>query len=36
MFNYLHGDITKQVSATKTGDVGAKFDAVAIRTQIAF
>jgi phosphate-selective porin OprO/OprP len=36
MFNYLHGDITKQVSATSTGDVGAKFDAVAMRTQIAF
>jgi phosphate-selective porin OprO/OprP len=36
MFNYLHGDITKQVSATNTGDVGAKFDAVAMRTQIAF
>ena len=24
MFNYLHGDITKQVSATNAGDVGAK------------
>jgi phosphate-selective porin OprO and OprP len=36
MFNYLHGDITKQVSATNTGDAGAKFDAVAMRTQIAF
>jgi phosphate-selective porin OprO and OprP len=36
MFNYLHGDITKQVSATNTGNVGAKFDAVAMRTQIAF
>jgi phosphate-selective porin OprO and OprP len=36
MFNYLHGDLTKQVSATNTGDVGAKFDAVAMRTQIAF
>jgi len=34
MFNYLHGDIT--ISATNTGDVGAKFDAVAMRTQIAF
>jgi phosphate-selective porin OprO/OprP len=36
MFNYLHGDITKQVSATNTGDAGAKCDAVAMRTQIAF
>jgi phosphate-selective porin OprO and OprP len=36
MLNYFHGDITKQVSATNTGDVGAKFDAVAMRTQIAF
>jgi hypothetical protein len=24
MFNYLHGDITKQVSATDVGDVGAR------------
>jgi Phosphate-selective porin O and P len=36
MFNYLHGDIAKQVSATNVGDVGAKFDAFAVRTQIAF
>jgi phosphate-selective porin OprO/OprP len=36
MFNYLHGDISKQVSATNAGDAGAKFDAVAMRTQIAF
>jgi phosphate-selective porin OprO/OprP len=36
MFNYLHGNITKQASATSTSDVGAKFDAVAMRTQIAF
>ena len=33
MFNYLHGDIDKQVSAT---NVGAKFDALAARTHIAF
>lgn len=32
MFNYLHGDIAKQVSATNVGDVGAKFDAFAVRT----
>ena len=36
MLNYLHGDITKQASATNFTDVGAKFDAVAMRTQIAF
>jgi phosphate-selective porin OprO/OprP len=36
MFNYLHGDIAKQVSATDVGDVGAKFDAFAVRTHIAF
>jgi phosphate-selective porin OprO and OprP len=36
MFNYLHGDITKQISATNTGDAGAKFDALAMRAQIAF
>jgi phosphate-selective porin OprO and OprP len=35
-FNYLHGDIAKQVSATNVGDVGAKFDAFAVRTPIAF
>ena len=33
MFNYLHGDIAKQVSAT---NVGAKFDVFAVRTHIAF
>jgi hypothetical protein len=32
MFNYLHGDIAKQVSATNVGDAGAKFDAFAVRT----
>jgi len=36
MFNYLHGDIAKPVSATNVGDVGAKFDAFAVRTHIAF
>ena len=36
MFNYLHGDIIKQVSATNSGDIGAKFDAFAMRTQVAF
>jgi phosphate-selective porin OprO/OprP len=33
MFHYLHCDIAKQVSAT---NVGAKFDAFAVRTHIAF
>ena len=28
MFNCLHGDIAKQVSATDPGNVGAKFDAI--------
>jgi phosphate-selective porin OprO and OprP len=36
MFNYLHGDIAKQVSASNFGDAGASFDAFAMRTQIAF
>ena len=36
MLNYLHGDITKQASSTNPADVGARFDAVAMRTQIAF
>jgi phosphate-selective porin OprO and OprP len=36
LFNYLHGDIGKQVSATNTGNVGSTFDAFAMRTQIAF
>jgi phosphate-selective porin OprO/OprP len=36
MFDYLHGDIAKQVSPTNTGDAGAKLDAFAMRTQVAF
>jgi phosphate-selective porin OprO/OprP len=37
MLNYLHGDIDKQKAPTGTFvDVGAKFDAVAMRTQVAF
>jgi phosphate-selective porin OprO/OprP len=36
MFDYLHGNITKQVSPTNFGDAGAKFDALAMRTQVAF
>jgi phosphate-selective porin OprO/OprP len=36
MFNYLHGTIDKQASPTDTADVGARFDAVATRMQVAF
>jgi phosphate-selective porin OprO and OprP len=36
MFDYLHGNIAKQVSPTNNGDAGAKFDAFAMRTQVAF
>src|SRR5712672_2017245 len=36
MFDYLHGNITKQISPTNSGDAGAKFDAFAMRTQVAF
>jgi phosphate-selective porin OprO and OprP len=36
MFDYLHGDIAKQVSPTNVGNAGAKFDAFAMRTQVAF
>jgi phosphate-selective porin OprO/OprP len=36
MFDYLHGDIAKQISPVNFGDAGAKFNAFAMRTQIAF
>jgi phosphate-selective porin OprO/OprP len=36
MFNYLHGDVSKQVSAVNPANAGSKFDAVAMRTQWAF
>ena len=36
MFDYLHGDVAKQVSATNFADTGSKFDAFAMRTQVAF
>ena len=36
MFDYLHGDVRKQVSPTNFGDTGAKFDAIAMRTQVAW
>jgi phosphate-selective porin OprO/OprP len=36
MFDYLHGNIAKQISPTNSGDAGARFDAFAMRTQVAF
>ena len=36
MLNYLHGDISRQASATSAANVGSRFDAVAMRTQFAF
>lgn len=36
MLDFLHGDITKQLSPTNFTDVGATFNAVAMRTQVAF
>jgi phosphate-selective porin OprO and OprP len=36
MFDYLHGNVAKQVSPTNFGDSGSKFDAFAMRTQVAF
>ena len=36
LFDYLHGNIARQVSPTNFGDAGAKFDAFAMRTQVAF
>jgi len=38
MLNYLHGSVDKFSGATATAgaDIGAKFDALAMRTQIAF
>src|SRR6478672_3968138 len=36
MFDYLHGDVAKQISATNAGNASSKFDAFAMRTQVAF
>jgi phosphate-selective porin OprO/OprP len=36
MFDYLHGDVARQVSAINPANAGSKFDAVAMRTQWAF
>lgn len=36
MVNYLHGDIDKKESAISPKEAGARFDAIAMRTQVAF
>ena len=36
MFDFLHGDVAKQISSTNFGDAGSKFNAFAMRTQVAF
>jgi phosphate-selective porin OprO and OprP len=36
MFDYLHGDVAKQASPTNFADTGSKFNAFAMRTQVAF
>jgi phosphate-selective porin len=36
MFDYLHGDVARQISAINARDAGSKFDAFAMRTQVAF
>jgi phosphate-selective porin OprO/OprP len=36
MLDYLHGDVRKQISPVNFGDAGSKFDAVAMRTQVAW
>jgi phosphate-selective porin OprO and OprP len=36
MFDYLHGNVARQVSPTNAADAGSTFDAFAVRTQVAF
>jgi phosphate-selective porin OprO and OprP len=36
MLDYLHGDVTKQISQTNFRDAGSNFNAFAMRTQVAF
>ena len=36
MFDYLHGDIVKQLSPTNFDDAGSRFNAFAMRTQVTF
>ena len=33
---YLHGNVARQLSPTNFTDAGSKFDAFAMRTQVAF
>jgi phosphate-selective porin OprO and OprP len=36
MLDYLHGNVARQISPTNPGDAGSRFDAIAMRTQVAF
>ncbi|WP_426442263.1 OprO/OprP family phosphate-selective porin [Bradyrhizobium genosp. P] len=36
MLDYLHGDISKQASAVSALNAGSRFDAIAMRTQVAW
>jgi len=36
MFGYLHGNDARQIGPTNFADASAKFDAFAMRTQVAF
>jgi phosphate-selective porin OprO/OprP len=36
MLDYLHGDVARQLTPTNFTDAGSKFNAVAMRTQVAF
>jgi len=36
MLDYLHGDVSKLTSPNSTVNVGSKFDAMAMRTQVQF
>jgi phosphate-selective porin OprO/OprP len=36
MFDYLHGDVAKQLSPTNFTNTGSKFNALAMRTQVTF
>ena len=36
MLDYIHANVDKQSSATNSTQVGAKMDAIALRTQFAF
>jgi hypothetical protein len=36
MFDYLHGNVARQVSPTNAADAGSRYDAFAVRTQVAF